>query len=160
MQGMFKLPFSFFSSFFKILSFKSSQTGQILPRIHTLRSHQQESTPKTSSRSTQNSTCFPRSPTRRLNCHQLLQQHGLLPRVPQCTDFIFIPLMFSLSASGEFKRLLEFHLTFQRQLYAGPMSKLRLLMIRCKAKPKEVLIVEDKNRNIARETMKDNDILV
>ncbi|KAK4489825.1 hypothetical protein RD792_000469 [Penstemon davidsonii] len=46
------------------------------------------------------------------------------------------------------------------QLYAGPMSKLRLLMICRMAKPEEVLIVEDENGNIVRETMKDNDVLV
>ncbi|RAL42035.1 hypothetical protein DM860_017761 [Cuscuta australis] len=48
----------------------------------------------------------------------------------------------------------------RRQLYAGPMSKLRLLMICRMAKPEEVLIVEDENGNIVRETMKDNDVLV
>ncbi|GMN44193.1 hypothetical protein TIFTF001_013376 [Ficus carica] len=48
----------------------------------------------------------------------------------------------------------------RRQLYAEPMSKLRLLMICRMAKPEEVLIVEDENGNIVRETMKDNDVLV
>lgn len=48
----------------------------------------------------------------------------------------------------------------RRQLYAVPMSKLRLLMICRMAKPEEVLIVEDENGNIVRETMKDNDVLV
>lgn len=48
----------------------------------------------------------------------------------------------------------------RRQLYASPMSKLRLLMICRMAKPEEVLIVEDENGNIVRETMKDNDVLV
>ncbi|XP_042048814.1 protein EXPORTIN 1A-like isoform X2 [Salvia splendens] len=48
----------------------------------------------------------------------------------------------------------------RRQLYTGPMSKLRLLMICRMAKPEEVLIVEDENGNIVRETMKDNDVLV
>ena len=46
------------------------------------------------------------------------------------------------------------------QLYSGPMSKLRMLMICRMAKPEEVLIVEDENGNIVRETMKDNDVLV
>ena len=36
----------------------------------------------------------------------------------------------------------------RRQLYAGPMSKLRMLMICRMAKPEEVLIVEDENGNI------------
>ncbi|GJS17219.1 protein exportin 1A [Tanacetum coccineum] len=48
----------------------------------------------------------------------------------------------------------------RRQLYAGSMSKLRLLMISRMAKPEEVLIVEDENGNIVRETLKDNDVLV
>ncbi|XP_010930169.1 protein EXPORTIN 1A isoform X1 [Elaeis guineensis] len=48
----------------------------------------------------------------------------------------------------------------RRQLYSGPLSKLRLLMISRMAKPEEVLIVEDENGNIVRETMKDNDVLV
>ena len=48
----------------------------------------------------------------------------------------------------------------RRQLYAEPLSKLRLLMISRMAKPEEVLIVEDENGNIVRETMKDNDVLV
>lgn len=48
----------------------------------------------------------------------------------------------------------------RRQLYAGTMSKLRLLMVCRMAKPEEVLIVEDENGNIVRETMKDNDVLV
>ncbi|MCL7034658.1 hypothetical protein MKW94_004053 [Papaver nudicaule] len=48
----------------------------------------------------------------------------------------------------------------RRRLYAGSMCKLRLLMICRMAKPEEVLIVEDENGNIVRETMKDNDVLV
>ncbi|CAI0559661.1 unnamed protein product [Linum tenue] len=48
----------------------------------------------------------------------------------------------------------------RRQLYAGTMSKLRMLMICRMAKPEEVLIVEDENGNIVRETLKDNDVLV
>ena len=40
------------------------------------------------------------------------------------------------------------------------MSKLRMLMISRMAKPEEVLIVEDENGNIVRETLKDNDVLV
>ena len=48
----------------------------------------------------------------------------------------------------------------RRQLYSNPISKLRGLMISRMAKPEEVLIVEDENGNIVRETMKDNDVLV
>lgn len=51
-------------------------------------------------------------------------------------------------------------LSHRRALYSGPLSKLRLLMISRMAKPEEVLIVEDENGNIVRETMKDNDVLV
>ncbi|KAM7280728.1 hypothetical protein ACFE04_007862 [Oxalis oulophora] len=51
-------------------------------------------------------------------------------------------------------------LVHRRQLFAGVMSKLRMLMICRMAKPEEVLIVEDENGNIVRETMKDNDVLV
>ena len=47
----------------------------------------------------------------------------------------------------------------RRQLYAAPMNKLRLLMIARMAKPEEVIVVEDENGNIVRETMKDNDVL-
>ncbi|CAE5965940.1 unnamed protein product [Arabidopsis arenosa] len=50
--------------------------------------------------------------------------------------------------------------TERHQLYSDPMSKLRGLMISRMAKPEEVLIVEDENGNIVRETMKDNDVLV
>ncbi|CAN8300236.1 unnamed protein product [Cochlearia groenlandica] len=48
----------------------------------------------------------------------------------------------------------------RRQLYSNPMSQLRGLMINRMAKPEEVLIVEDENGNIVRETLKDNDVLV
>ncbi|EFJ16798.1 hypothetical protein SELMODRAFT_233936 [Selaginella moellendorffii] len=48
----------------------------------------------------------------------------------------------------------------RKELYAVPLSKLRLLMVSRMAKPEEVLIVEDENGNIVRETMKDNDVLV
>ncbi|CAI8617119.1 unnamed protein product [Vicia faba] len=48
----------------------------------------------------------------------------------------------------------------RRQLYSSSMSKLRMLMICRMAKPEEVLIVEDENGNIVRETLKDNDVLV
>jgi exportin-1 len=48
----------------------------------------------------------------------------------------------------------------RRMMYAGSMSQLRLLMVSRMAKPEEVLIVEDENGNIVRETLKDNDVLV
>lgn len=50
--------------------------------------------------------------------------------------------------------------TERHKLYSDPMSKLRGLMISRMAKPEEVLIVEDENGNIVRETLKDNDVLV
>lgn len=48
----------------------------------------------------------------------------------------------------------------RKQLHAEILSKLRLLMICKMAKPEEIIIVEDENGNIVRETMKDNAILV
>mmetsp|Transcript_36522 Transcript_36522/g.81303 ORF Transcript_36522/g.81303 Transcript_36522/m.81303 type:complete len:1073 (+) Transcript_36522:318-3536(+) len=47
----------------------------------------------------------------------------------------------------------------RKQLYAPILSKLRQLMICRMAKPEEVIVVEDENGNIVRETMKDNDVL-
>ncbi|KAL1547350.1 Exportin-1 [Salvia divinorum] len=63
--------------------------------------------------------------------------------------------MLSGVAEGHGSQLMQ-----RRQLFAAPMSKLRQLMICRMAKPEEVLIVEDENGNIVRETMKDNDVLV
>ena len=47
----------------------------------------------------------------------------------------------------------------RKQLYAMPMSRLRLLMISRMAKPEEVIVVEDENGNIVREVLKDSDVL-
>lgn len=47
----------------------------------------------------------------------------------------------------------------RKLLFQQPMSKLRLLMVSRMAKPEEVIIVEDENGHIVRETMKDNDVL-
>ncbi|KAL0900654.1 hypothetical protein Bca101_084615 [Brassica carinata] len=47
-----------------------------------------------------------------------------------------------------------------QKLYSDQLSKLRGLMISRMAKPEEVLIVEDENGNIVRETMKDSDVLL
>ncbi|CAJ1934058.1 unnamed protein product [Sphenostylis stenocarpa] len=66
-----------------------------------------------------------------------------------------VPAMLPGMVDGHNSQLLQ-----RRQLYAGPMSKLRMLMICRMAKPEEVLIVEDENGNIVRETLKDNDVLV
>eukprot|EP00316_Scyphosphaera_apsteinii_P022949 CAMPEP_0119314430 /NCGR_PEP_ID=MMETSP1333-20130426/32697_1 /TAXON_ID=418940 /ORGANISM="Scyphosphaera apsteinii, Strain RCC1455" /LENGTH=1099 /DNA_ID=CAMNT_0007319535 /DNA_START=148 /DNA_END=3447 /DNA_ORIENTATION=+ len=46
------------------------------------------------------------------------------------------------------------------QLYAPILSKLRVLMVSRMAKPEEVLIVEDENGEIVRETMKDSDAIM
>ena len=45
----------------------------------------------------------------------------------------------------------------RKNLYNGILSKLRGLMIARMAKPEEVIVVEDENGNIVRETMKDTD---
>ncbi|KAK2356219.1 protein EXPORTIN 1A [Trifolium repens] len=66
-----------------------------------------------------------------------------------------VPAMLPGMVDGHGSQLLQ-----RRQLYAGSMSKLRMLMICRMAKPEEVLIVEDENGNIVRETLKDNDVLV
>lgn len=47
----------------------------------------------------------------------------------------------------------------RRQLYTGILSRLRALMIARMAKPEEVIVVEDENGNVVRETMKDTDVL-
>ncbi|TXG48700.1 hypothetical protein EZV62_024575 [Acer yangbiense] len=75
-------------------------------------------------------------------CGKLRLESLLVPSIPTVVD-------------GIGAQLLQ-----RRQLYGGPMSKLRMLMICRMAKPEEVLIVEDENGNIVRETMKDNDVLV
>ncbi|KAK7333833.1 hypothetical protein VNO80_30612 [Phaseolus coccineus] len=66
-----------------------------------------------------------------------------------------VPTMLPGMVDGHGSQLLQ-----RRQLYAGPMSKLRMLMICRMAKPEEVLIVENENGNIIRETLKDNDVLI
>ncbi|KAK9798116.1 hypothetical protein WJX73_000475 [Symbiochloris irregularis] len=47
----------------------------------------------------------------------------------------------------------------RRALYSAVLSRLRLLMISRMAKPEEVIVVEDENGQIVRETMKDTDVL-
>eukprot|EP00887_Chlorella_sp_A99_P002494 scaffold10.g2494.t1 len=47
----------------------------------------------------------------------------------------------------------------RKQLYSKVLSRLRALMIARMAKPEEVIVVEDENGNIVRETMKDTDVL-
>lgn len=47
----------------------------------------------------------------------------------------------------------------RRLMYAGILSRLRSLMIARMAKPEEVIVVEDENGNVIRETMKDTDVL-
>ncbi|XP_048636213.1 protein EXPORTIN 1B-like [Brassica napus] len=55
---------------------------------------------------------------------------------------------------------IEPEITTPKILYSDQLSKLRGLMITRMAKPEEVLIVEDENGNIVRETMKDSDVLL
>jgi exportin-1 len=43
----------------------------------------------------------------------------------------------------------------RRALYQKTLSQLRALMIARMAKPEEVIVVEDENGNVVRETMKD-----
>jgi len=47
----------------------------------------------------------------------------------------------------------------RRELYSGVLSHLRAVMIARMAKPEEVIVVEDENGNVVRETMKDTDVL-
>ncbi|KAJ6855105.1 hypothetical protein NC651_039930 [Populus alba x Populus x berolinensis] len=72
----------------------------------------------------------------------------------ECIHYHMMPLLHGM-VDGLGSQILQ-----RRQLYAAPMSKLRMLMICRMAKPEEVLIVEDENGNIVRETLKDNDVLV
>ncbi|CAI0561296.1 unnamed protein product [Linum tenue] len=83
------------------------------------------------------------------------------------SSFLFLEILGSQISSSNLVPLLHglvdgigSQIMQRRQLYAGTMSKLRMLMICRMAKPEEVLIVEDENGNIVRETMKDNDVLV
>ena len=76
---------------------------------------------------------------------------------PNAVDFSRLarPLAAELNKTG-------LPLECERRVIFGmaTMSKLRMLMISRMAKPEEVLIVEDENGNIVRETLKDNDVLV
>lgn len=47
----------------------------------------------------------------------------------------------------------------RKELYAPVLSGLRALMIARMAKPEEVIVVEDENGNVVRESMKDTDVL-
>jgi exportin-1 len=47
----------------------------------------------------------------------------------------------------------------RRQLYSKILSRVRVALIRRMPKPEEVLIVEDENGEIVRETMKDSDAI-
>ncbi|PSS11884.1 Protein EXPORTIN 1A like [Actinidia chinensis var. chinensis] len=86
---------------------------------------------------------------------ELFQAHNNLDNPAVTANMMGLQMPFPGMVDGLASQLLQ-----RRQLYAGPMSKLRLVMICRMAKPEEVLIVEDENGNIVRETMKDNDVLV
>jgi len=49
--------------------------------------------------------------------------------------------------------------TGRREFFGAILSQLRSLMIARMAKPEEVIVVEDENGNVVRETMKDTDVL-
>ncbi|XP_057472129.1 protein EXPORTIN 1A-like isoform X2 [Actinidia eriantha] len=86
---------------------------------------------------------------------ELFQAHCNLDNPAVTANMMGLQMPFPGMVDGLASQLLQ-----RRQLYAGSMSKLRLVMICRMAKPEEVLIVEDENGNIVRETMKDNDVLV
>ncbi|XAR52092.1 hypothetical protein NMG60_11019991 [Bertholletia excelsa] len=86
---------------------------------------------------------------------ELFEAHHNLDNPAAMANMMGLQVPFPGIVDGLGSQLLQ-----RRQLYVVPMSKLRLLMICRMAKPEEVLIVEDENGNIVRETMKDNDVLV
>ncbi|KAG9133939.1 hypothetical protein Leryth_004637 [Lithospermum erythrorhizon] len=87
---------------------------------------------------------------------ELFEAHHNLDNPAATTNMMGLQMpMIPGMANGLGSQLMQ-----RRQLYSGTMSKLRLLMISRMAKPEEVLIVEDENGNIVRETMKDNDVLL
>ncbi|CAO2832356.1 unnamed protein product [Amaranthus hypochondriacus] len=86
---------------------------------------------------------------------ELFEAHNNADNPSAVANMMGLQMPFLPGIDGVGSQLLQ-----RRQLYAGTMSKLRLLMICRMAKPEEVLIVEDENGNIVRETMKDNDVLV
>ncbi|MEW5316465.1 MAG: hypothetical protein WDW38_007837 [Sanguina aurantia] len=67
---------------------------------------------------------------------------------PTALSFSFAPVPAGRAAGGR-----------RKTLYAPVLARLRQLMICRMAKPEEVIVVEDENGNIVRETMKDNDVL-
>lgn len=83
-----------------------------------------------------------------------------------CLDYwnFFVPDVYTSACSG-YDITSQFSFSTQpanhprKLLYAKVLSDLRLLMIDRMAKPEEVIVVEDENGNIVRETMKDNDVL-
>lgn len=80
-----------------------------------------------------------------------------------CLDYwnYFVPDVYSttMDPTGQFS-FGQNPAAQRKALHAKNLSKLRLLMISRMAKPEEVIIVEDENGNIVRETMKDNDVLM
>ncbi|PSS32923.1 Protein EXPORTIN 1A like [Actinidia chinensis var. chinensis] len=86
---------------------------------------------------------------------ELFEAHHNLDSPAALANMMGLQMPFAGMIDGIGPQLMQ-----RRQLYADPLSKLRLLMICRMAKPEEVLIVEDENGNIVRETMKDNDVLV
>eukprot|EP00884_Botryococcus_braunii_P004854 jgi/Botrbrau1/1436/Bobra.0063s0127.1 len=81
-----------------------------------------------------------------------------------CLDYwnFFVPEVYSSVQTGTESTLAFMSpgmVSGRKQLYQLVLSRLRLLMICKMAKPEEVIVVEDENGNIVRETMKDTDVL-
>lgn len=82
-----------------------------------------------------------------------------------CLDYwnFFVPDVYS-SVSQDGNAAFAFGMatkvrTGRRETFSGVLSRLRSLMIARMAKPEEVIVVEDENGNVVRETMKDTDVL-
>ncbi|DBA80101.1 hypothetical protein WJX79_000920 [Trebouxia sp. C0005] len=82
-----------------------------------------------------------------------------------CLDYwnLFVPDVYTTSQTTDVNAQFSFGpistTPNRKNLYNGILSKLRGLMIARMAKPEEVIVVEDENGNIVRETMKDTDTL-
>lgn len=91
-----------------------------------------------------------------------------------CLDYwgTFVPHVYSISTASQIQMqglyqmgdggalaYADNKLHNMREVYSVVLMELRSLMIARMAKPEEVIIVEDENGNIVRETMKDVDVL-
>lgn len=64
--------------------------------------------------------------------------------------------MFAFPAAQQATKTAEMH----QRLYGEVLSRLRRLMVSRMAKPEEVIVVEDENGNVVKETLKDNDVIM